>query len=117
MIFDGRNLQSHKIKIIDSASNIIEGNEQKQIISSTGNYMTVQFLTDKANNQYGFQVFVDYMPIKPYCSDWLNMAAKLLKSPKFPTINCSWVIIAPFLDSKIIINFEMFEVILCPKYL
>ena len=90
---------------------------KQQIISSTGNYMTVQFKTDDRNTHNGFRVVINYMPIEPYCLNWLNMTAKLLESPKYPTNNCSWVIIAPFVDSKIIINFEMFEVILCPKFL
>ena len=79
-------------------------------ISSSGNHMLVQLLTDDENVQRGFRAYFHYMPIEPNCANWLNMTAQLLKSPDYPTIDCSWVITAPSTDSTIVINFETFEV-------
>ena len=79
-------------------------------ISSSGNHMLVQLLTDDENVQRGFRAYFHYMPIEPNCANWLNMTAQLLKSPDYPTIDCSWVITAPSTDSKINIHFETFEV-------
>ena len=72
--------------------------------------MLVQFLTDYYTVQRGFKAYFHYLPIDPNCANWLNMTAQLLKSPDFPTIDCSWVITAPTIDSTIIIHFELFEV-------
>ena len=79
-------------------------------ISSTGKDMLVQFLTDNEASHFGFSAYFHYIPIKPNCAKWLNMTAQVLKSPDYPTIDCSWVITAPSTDSTIIINFETFEV-------
>ena len=72
--------------------------------------MLVQFLTDDANAYLGFSTYFHYIPIEPNCANWLNMTAQLLKSPDYPTIDCSWVITAPSTDNTIIIHFETFEV-------
>lgn len=79
-------------------------------ISSSGKDMLVQFLTDDQFFFRGFRAYFHYIPIEPNCANWLNMTAQLLKSPDYPTIDCSWVITAPSTDSTIIINFETFEV-------
>ena len=79
-------------------------------ISSSGNHMLVQFFTDGENNYLGFRASFHYMPIEPNCANWLNMTTQLLKSPDYPTIDCSWVITAPSTDSTIAIYFEAFEV-------
>ena len=72
--------------------------------------MLVQFLTDDAYVYEGFRAYIHYMPIEPNCVNWLNMTAQLLKSPNYPTIDCSMIITAPTTDSTIIFHFEMFEV-------
>ena len=79
-------------------------------ISSSGKDMLVQFLTDDQDVFEGFRAYFHYIPIEPNCANWLNMTAQLLKSPDYPTIDCSWVITAPSTDSTIVINFETFEV-------
>ena len=72
--------------------------------------MLVQFLTDDEYVQRGFRAYFHYIPIEPNCANWLNMTAQLLKSPDYPTIDCSWVITAPSIGGTIIIEFEIFEV-------
>ena len=72
--------------------------------------MLVQFITDHTATWQGFRAYIHYMPIESNCANWLNMTAQLLKSPDYPTIDCSWVITAPSTDSTIVINFETFEV-------
>ena len=72
--------------------------------------MLVQFLTDDINAYSGFSASFHYTPIEPNCANWLNMTAQLLKSPDYPTIDCSWVITAPSTDSTVNIKFETFEV-------
>ena len=72
--------------------------------------MLVQFLTDDYGVWQGFRAYFHYIPIEPNCENWLNLTALLLKSPEYPTIDCSWVITAPTIDSTIIIHFETFKV-------
>ena len=72
--------------------------------------MLVHFLTDDETVQRGFKAYFHYIPIDSNCANWLNMSAQLLKSLDFPTINCSWIITAPTIDSTIVIHFETFEV-------
>ena len=72
--------------------------------------MLVQFVTDDQFVWDGFRANFQYIPIEPNCANWLNMTAQILKSPDYPTIDCSWVITAPSIDSTIIIHFETFEV-------
>ena len=72
--------------------------------------MLVQFLTDDKEVFKGFYAYFHFIPIEPNCANWLNMTALLLKSPDYPSIDCSWVITAPKTDSTIGINFETFEV-------
>ena len=103
--FDGRYLQSQQINKLN-----IHFNNEKMTISSTGKDMLVQFLTDDSDLGRGFRAFFHYMPIEQNCENWLNMTAQLLKSPYYPTIDCSWVITAPTIGSTIIIHFETFEV-------
>ena len=79
-------------------------------ISSTGKDMLIQFLTDDSYVSPGFRAYFHYIPIEPNCANWLNMTAQVLKSPDYPTIDCSIVITAPSTDSTIVIHFEMFEV-------
>ena len=80
-------------------------------ISSSGKDMLVQFLTDDQSVWAGFRAYFHHIPIEPNCANWLNMTAQLLKSPDYPTIDCSWVITAPSTASTIIIQFETFEVL------
>ena len=79
-------------------------------ISSSVKDMLVQFSTDDDQVYLGFKAYFHYIPIDSNCANWLNITAQLLKSPDYPTIDCSWVITAPSTDSTIIINFETFEV-------
>ena len=72
--------------------------------------MLVHFTTDDTLTSKGFRATIKYMHIKPNCVNWLNIAGQLLKSPDYPTIDCSWVITAPSTESTIIIQFETFEV-------
>ena len=72
--------------------------------------MLVQFLTNDLAAHQGFRAFFYYMPIEPKCANWLNMTAQILKSLEYPTINCSWVITTPSIDSTIVIHFETFQV-------
>ena len=72
--------------------------------------MLIQFSTDDKSVKGGFKAYFHYIPIDSNCANWLNMTAQLLKSPDYPTIDCSWVITAPTIDSTIIIHFETFEV-------
>ena len=78
-------------------------------ISSSVKDMLVQFLTDGSDNSAGFKAYFHYIPFEPKCTNWLNIAQQL-KSPESPTIDCSWVITAPTIDSTITINFDTFEV-------
>ena len=79
-------------------------------ISSSGKDMLIQFLTNDNSVGRGFRAFFRYILIEPNCKNWYNMTAQLLKSPDYPTIDCSWVITTPSTDSTIVINFETFEV-------
>ena len=72
--------------------------------------MLVQFLTDKEIVFEGFSAYFHYIPIEPNCEKWLNMKAQILKSPDYPTIDCSWIITAPSRVSFIDIYFETIEV-------
>ena len=72
--------------------------------------MLIQFLTNDAYVSAGFRAYFHYIPIEPNCANWLNMTAQVLKSPDYPTIDCSMVITGPSPDSTVIIDFEMFEV-------
>ena len=78
-------------------------------ISSTGKDMLIQFSTDDKSVKGGFKAYFHYIPFEPNCANWLNIAQQL-KSPESPTIDCSWVITAPTIDSTITINFDTFEV-------
>ena len=79
-------------------------------ISSTGEDMLVQFLTDDYQVDLGFKAYFHYMAIEPNCVNWLNLTALFFKSLDYPTIDCSWVLTAPTRDSTIIIHFDIFEV-------
>ena len=72
--------------------------------------MLVQFVESREFVERGFKAYFHYIPIDSNCANWLNMTVQLLKSPDFPTIECSFVIIAPTMDSTIIIHFETFKV-------
>ena len=85
-------------------------NSKKMTISSIREDMIVQFLTDNDDIFLGFRAYFHYIPIDTNCGNWLNMTAQLLKSPDYPTTDCSWVITASTIDSTIIIHFETFEV-------
>ena len=105
LLFDGKDLQSQKIQNLDRNSNF-----KKMTISSTGKDMLVQFITDDDNVWNGFRAYFHYVTIESNCENWLDRTAHLLKSPDYPTIDCSWVITAPSTDSTIIIQFATFEV-------
>ena len=87
-----------------------DGKLKKMTISSTGKDMLIQFLTDDVYTSRGFRAFFHYILIEPNCANWFNMTAQLLKSPDYPTIDCSWVITAPTISSSIFIEFDSFEV-------
>ena len=72
--------------------------------------MLVQFFTNHKETDRGFSALFHYMPNEPNCESWLNLKAQLLKSPDYPTIDCSWVITASSIDSTIDIKFDTFEV-------
>ena len=72
--------------------------------------MLVQFLTNDQPVFEGFNANFHYIPIEQNCVNWLDMTAKLLKSPDYPTIDCTWVITAPSIDNSIKIHLETFEV-------
>ena len=103
--FDGKDLQSQKIQSLDKNFNF-----KKITISSSGKDMLVQFLTDDYMVFWGFKAYFHYIPIDSNCENWLDRTASLLKSPDYPTIDCSWVITAPSIASTIIIQFASFEV-------
>ena len=103
--FDGKDLQSQKIQSLDKNFNF-----KKITISSSGKDMLVQFLTDDYMVFWGFKAYFHYIPIDSNCENWLDRTAFLLKSPDYPTIDCSWVITAPSIASTIIIQFASFEV-------
>ena len=109
--FDGRDLQSQLIQKLDD-----NFKSKKITISSTGRDMLVQFVTDDQFVWDGFRGNFHYIPIQPNCANWLNLTAQLLKSPNYPTFNCSWVITAPSINNNIVIHFENFEV-KCSMYL
>ena len=82
-------------------------NRNRKTVSSTGQKMLVQFLTDGERTLSGFNASFYFNPINKNCTDWLT-PDKLI-SPNYPKINCSWVITAP-IGSTIYIEFESFEV-------
>ena len=73
--------------------------------------MLVQFVTNHENVQMGFSAEIQYVSINSICNDWFNINTRFLISPEHPTMDCSWVIIAP-MGSTILIQFHAFEVIL-----
>ena len=105
LFFEGKDLQSQLIQRIDSHWNM-----KKFTVSSTGKDMLVQFLTDGDTTNRGFSASFHYIPIDSKCANWLNMNSQTLKSPEYPTINCSWIITAPTISSMIQISFDLFEV-------
>ena len=107
--FDGRDLQSLQIQKLFSNS-FSHSNYKLITISSSGEDMFIQFLTDYSSVTRGFRAYFHYIPIEPNCANWLNMTAHLLKSPDYPTIDCSWVITAPSIGGTILIHIESFEV-------
>ena len=88
----------------------MDGISFKKTISSSGNHMLIQMLTNKGSVAAGFRAKFHYKPIQLSCANWLNMAAQLLQSPDYLTLECSWVITAPSIDSTIGISFNTFEV-------
>ena len=103
-MYDGPDMQSAPISKLDM--NFIG---KTQSISCTGTYMLVQFVTDHQWSGYGFSTKIHHTPIDPICKDWLNIATGFINSPDYPTLDCSWVIIAS-LGSTISIQFQVFEV-------
>ena len=71
--------------------------------------MLVEFVTDHVRTFWGFSAKIHYTPINPTCIDWLNITARYLTSPDYPTIDCSWVITVSK-SSTISIQFHSFEV-------
>ena len=80
-------------------------NNQQKTVSSTGNEMLVQFVTDQEMTDQGFYAKFHYVPINSNCEDWLDMTTQTLTSPDYPTIDCSWVIRAS-MGSTINIQFQ-----------
>ena len=71
--------------------------------------MLVQFFSDHLYNFDGFTAKFYFTPNNPNCKDWLNMTSRLLTSPDYPTISCSWVITTS-IGSTISIHFHTIEV-------
>lgn len=86
-------------------------NNKQKTVSSTGNEMLVEFVTDQELTNQGFYAKFHYVPINPNCEDWLDMNSQnqSLSSPDYPTIDCNWVISAS-MGSTITIQFQSFEV-------
>ena len=82
-------------------------NRNRTTVSSSGQKMLVQFLTDGENTFSGFNTSFYVNPINKNCTDWLT--SDKLTSPNYPKMNCSWVITAS-IGSTIYIEFERFEV-------
>ena len=80
-----------------------------QTVSSTGNHMVVQFVTNSDGNFHGFSAKINYISINTICKDWLNITSGFLTSPNYPTMNCNWVITAP-IGSTISLQFHLFQV-------
>ena len=71
--------------------------------------MTIQFITDDLAVQTGFRAYFHRIPIDPICSEWLNPTSLILASPKYPNMDCTWIITAS-IGSTISIKFQIFEV-------
>ena len=84
-------------------------NYQQKTVSSTGNEMLVEIVTDQVLTNQGFHAKFHFVPINPNCEDWLDMNSQSLSSPDYPTIDCNWVISAS-MGSTITIQFQSFEV-------
>ena len=82
-------------------------NYQQKTVSSTGNEMLVEFVTDQELTNQGFHAKFHYVPINPDCKSWLG--SQYLISPDYPIIDCNWVISAP-MGSTISIQLHTFEV-------
>ena len=82
-------------------------NYQQKTVSSTGNEMLVEFVTDQELTNQGFHAKFHYVQINPDCNSWLG--SQYLISPDYPIIDCNWVISAP-MGSTITIEFSSIEV-------
>ena len=104
MIYDGKDLKSDQLLKFD-----YNFNNQKKTISGTEKYMTIQFITDDYAVQRGFRTYFNRIPIDPNCSEWLNTTSLIFASPKYPNMDCTWIITAS-IGSTMSINFQLFEV-------
>ena len=71
--------------------------------------MTIQFITDDYEVQRGFRIYFNRIPIDQNCSEYLNTTSLILASPKYPNMDCTWIITAS-IGSTMSINFTIFEV-------
>ena len=71
--------------------------------------MLVQFVADHEYTSYGFTAKFFFTPINPNCTDWLNITSRILTSPDYPTMDCTWIITAPIANT-ISFNFHTIEV-------
>ena len=71
--------------------------------------MFVQFVTDHKISSSGFTAKFYFTPIIPNCKDWFNITSRILTSPDYPTMDCSWII-STSMGSTISIYFHTFEV-------
>ena len=81
----------------------------KKTVSSTGEYMSVQFQSDDQEVWHGFRAYFNQMHTISNCADWLDINALSLTTPDYPTINCNWMITTS-MGSTISINLHGFEV-------
>ena len=75
-------------------------------VSSTGNQMIIQFLSDNGSVHDGFRAYFNYITINQNCVEYLNMRTLVLTSPNY---DCSWVI-SSSMGNTITIKFNTFEV-------
>ena len=86
-----------------------------------GSNVTLECHTDSSPKAIAYWIFNNNMVLNS-ATHWAEdqfhsmykldsrLHIKILESKDYPTINCSWVITAPSIDSTISIHFETFEV-------
>ena len=85
-------------------------NYEHKTVSSTGNHMMIQFLTDSTNTNQGFKAYFNYISTDENCAKCLNMTSQVLTSPNYPIADCSWLI-SSSMGNTITIQFNTFEVV------
>ena len=103
-VYDGKDLQATQILQLD-----LNFNDKRKTVSTSGNQMMIQFLTDDQYISLGFKSYFHYTLIDPTCSEWMDMTMQHLMPPSYPSIDCSWVI-SSSLGNTIAIQFYTFEV-------